>query len=266
MASKFTPRKWLRPRTVSADWTSPCPLLGKEGVAAWRAVLIVVAPLAVAVLAAGDGTVLLDDGFEAGGVGRQPAGWPCFADVGNSIAIADQHALGQRSLKLTRSGGTAWKPMVSGQISGQPNSSLQFEFDACVGALSDRWDDAFIGWLRGEVNQSLVEIALGGPGGVAVRGERGEWLALDFPLEASECAHVRVVADPLTRGKDAVFELTVTQGEERLRVPNILFRRLPGAYPANWWYSPTFHLGGGSAEHPREAWVDNVKLVALPAG
>lgn len=226
----------------------------------------IVAVLLTAAWPAGEGTVLLDDGFEAAAIGGQPAGWPCFTDIGNAIAVADRPATGQRSLKLSRSGGIVWKPMVSGQLNGQPNSSLQFEFDACLSALSDRWGDAFIGWLRGEVNQALVEIALGGPGGVAVRGERGEWLALDFRLKAGEYAHVKVIADPLTRGKDAVFELTVTQGEERLRVPNILFRRLPGAYPANWWYCPTFHLGGGSAEHPREAWIDNVKVVALPAG
>jgi hypothetical protein len=189
-----------------------------------------------------------------------------FVDTGNSVeAVAEPAAAASgRSLRLARSGGTVWMPMVAGQVGGEPDSVLRFEFDACVGALSDRWDDALTGLLRADGNVALVEVHLGGPGGVAVpAGERGEPLPLGFPLKPGEFAHVVVVVDPLRRGPEAKFDLTLTQGEECLRVPNIPFRRRSD-YPTTWWYSPTFHLGGGTAAHPREAWIDNVRITVVP--
>jgi len=57
------------------------------------------------------------------------------------------------------------------------------------------------------------------------------------------------------------FVVIVTQGQERGEYPNIPFRPGGGGlYPDTLWFSPTFHVGGGSAEHPREACVTNVRL------
>ena len=230
-----------------------------------RAWSIMIPLLAALACAAGEARVLMVDSFESASVGARPGPWLHFVDPGNSVEAVAQPAVGARSLKLTRGGGTIWMPMVAGHVAGEPDSVLRFEFDACVAALSDRWDEALTGLLRADGNVALVEVSLGGPGGVAVpAGENGEPLPLDFPLKPGEFARVTVVADPLSRGPEATFDLTVTQGEERLSVPNIPFRRR-ASYPATWWYSPTFHIGGGSPSRPREAWVDNVKITALPA-
>ena len=219
-------------------------------------------PLALTALCAGAET-LVDDGFEKAPVGGSPAPWLTFVDAGNSLTVTDRPALGQRSVKFVRGGGSVWKPVLGGQVNGQAANFLRFEFDVQIGALSDRWDHALSATLRGDGNVAMVQVALGGPGGVAVPDERGQWLALDFPLQPGSFAHVVIVTDPLARGADAAYDLTVTQGAERLTVPNIPFRRPSGAYPANWWFSPTFQLGGGTPDRPQTAWLDNVKITTV---
>ncbi len=218
-----------------------------------------IALLPALLAAAESGPALLDDGFEAAKPGAPPPNWVCFADPGQTIEVVSQPALGQRSLHFVRGGGSVWKPMVSGSVGGLPESGLRLEYDVAVAALADTWDGAFHTTLRGDGNRGVVSVAVGGPGGVAVPDEHGRWLPLDFRLQPGAFAHVVIVTDPIRQGAAGAFDLSVSQGDEQLTVPNIPFRRM-GSYPTTWWYSPTFQQGGGTPQRPREAWLDNVRV------
>jgi hypothetical protein len=214
-----------------------------------------------------DETTLLADTFSREDVGARPGPWLYFTDEGNDVAVAQAPGLDGRCLKLVRSGGTVWKPMVSGWAEGQPDSPLRLEFDWYLPALSDGADSVLFVTLRGNDNINMVQVALGGPGGVAVPQDGDDWVPLGYRLWPGRWGHLCIVADPISRKGAGAFDLVVSQArpdgqsQERAEYPNIPFRPdHQGNYPDTLWYSPTFHVGGGSAEHPREAYVTNVKL------
>jgi hypothetical protein len=216
-----------------------------------------------------DERMLLEETFAGKEVGSRPGPWLYFTDAGNDAVVAkaparqaqEERAIGDRCLKLTRTGGTVWKPMVSGWAAGEPDSPIRLEFDWYLPALSDGADPVFSVTLRGDGNVNTVRVALGGPGGVAVPQGADEWVPLGFPLRAGQWGHLTIVADPISRKAGGAFDVAISQGEERAEYPNIPFRPdSRGNFPETLWYSPTFHVGGGSPEHPREAYVTNVKL------
>jgi len=70
-----------------------------------------------------------------------------------------------------------------------------------------------------------------------------------------------IVADPVSRKADGAFDILVSQGPERAEYPNVAFRPdWRGDYADTLWYTPTFHVGGGSKAAPREACVTGVRL------
>lgn len=226
-----------------------------------RGSLLWILALAALALASPPGKVLLQADFEQDQVGENPRGWLPFVDEGNSVSVADEPALGQRCLKLTRAKGTVWKPMVSGGIMDESDSYLQAEFDWYLPALfpSDRSALCFV--LRGDGNRAYVTVDLGGPGGVAVRQGVRDWLSLGFPIKAGEWGHLTIVADPIAKGGDGACDVIVTQGEETMRYPNIAFTPdWHGAYPSKLWHTPTIQLGAGQPSQPAEAYVDNVQI------
>lgn len=200
------------------------------------------------------GKVLLDETFKQAAIGSRPAPWLYFTDAGNDIAIADAPLLGGHALKLSRTSGTVWMPMVSGTVAGEPKNTVRLECDWYLPALSDSTDSVLYVTVRGDVNINAVQVGLGGPGGIAVPQGRDEWAPLGFPLRAGQWGHLEVTVDPMSRGADGAFDLVVSQGAERIAYPNIPFRPdYRGQYPKELWYTPTFHVGGGSPAGPREA-------------
>lgn len=214
--------------------------------------------------AVADERVLLEETFAGKEIGSRPGPWLYFADAGNDAVVAEAPGapvVGDRCLKLTRTGGTVWKPMVSGWGAGEPESPIRLEFDWYLPALSDGADPVFFVTLRGNGNINTVRVALGGPGGVAVPQDGEDRVPLGFPLRPGQWGHLVIVADPICRRADGAFDVAISQGEERAEYPNIPFRPdSRGNLPDTLWYSPTFHVGGGSPEDPREAYVTNVKL------
>lgn len=204
--------------------------------------------------------LLLQDEFADQAVGARPGPWQYFTDEGNDAAIADAPGIGGRCLRLTRAGGTVWKPMVSGWAGGEADSPVRLEFDWYVEAL-DEASPVLVASVRGNGNISVAQVALGGPGGVAIAGEAGEWVGLDFPIRAGQWGHLTILSDPISRRAGGAFDVEVSQGEERAEYPNVAFHpNWRGDYPDELWYSPTFHVPGGTPEHPHEACVMNVKL------
>jgi hypothetical protein len=156
-------------------------------------------------------------------------------------------------------------PMVSGTVAGEGKSTVRLECDWYLPALSDGTDQVLYVTLRGNVNISTVQVGLGGPGGVTVPQGRDEWAPLGFPIRAGQWGHLSITADPMSRKADGAFDLVVTQGKERAVYPNIPFRPdWQGKYPEELWYTPTFHVGGGSPTRPREAYVTNVRITVVP--
>ncbi len=212
------------------------------------------------------GKVLLNDDFEKAALGSRPAPWLFFTDAGNDVTVAESPANGGRSLKLTRTGGTVWMPMVSGTVAGESQSTVRLEFDWYLPALSDDASPLFYVTLRGEGNINTVQVGLGGPGGLAVPQAGADWVPLGFPVRAGHWGHLAITADPMSRKADGAFDLVVSQGEERMAYPNIPFRPDGrGQYPNELWYTPTFHVGGGVATRPREAYVTHVRITVAPA-
>ncbi len=222
--------------------------------------------LAGALLAADSpvGTVLLDTDFERDAVGAKPKGWLVFVDKGNSAAVAAAPAggaAGKRCMKLTRAGGTVWKPMISGAVRGEAKSCLQVDFDWYLPALFDSDARAFVVVLRGDGNRAVVSIAIGGPGGVSVQQGRREQIALGFPVKPRQWGHVAILCRPISLGARGTFDVTVSQDGERMTYPNIAFiPDRPGQYPKVHWYSPYFHLAAGEPGAPAEAYFDNVRV------
>jgi hypothetical protein len=219
--------------------------------------------------AVADEKELLADTFAGKEMGGRPGPWLYFTDDGNDAVVAqapdlqtsETLAIGGRCLKLTRTGGTVWKPMVSGWAAGEPDSPIRLELDWYLPVLSDGAYPIFVVTLRGDGNINTVQVALGGPGGVAVPQGGDDWVPLGFPLRAGQWGHLLIVADPISRKAEGAFDLAISQGQERAECPNTPFRPdYYGNYPEALWYTPTFHVGGGSPEHPREACVTNVKL------
>ena len=212
---------------------------------------------------AGAGTVLLNETFEAAEPGSQPVSWLYFTDAGNNVVVAGAPLTGGRCLKFTRSAGTVWKPMVSGGVAGHAQSPVRLECDFYLpegpaeGALSVT--------LRGEGNIHTVSVTLGGPAGVAVPQGNREWVPLGFPLRAGRWGHLSITADPFARKGKGAFDLVVSQGKERLECPNIPFQpNHRGDYGGVLWHSPVFQVSGGAPGAPREALVDNVRVVISP--
>ena len=57
----------------------------------------------------------------------------------------------------------------------------------------------------------------------------------------------------------------ISQGKEKMTYPNIPFRPdWRGQFPSELSYTPTFHVGGGSATSRREAHVTNVRITVVP--
>ncbi|NCO39710.1 MAG: hypothetical protein COZ06_35955 [Armatimonadetes bacterium CG_4_10_14_3_um_filter_66_18] len=207
------------------------------------------------------GTVLFSRDSESDAVGAQPAGWAVLVDNGNAAVVSDAPAWGERSLKFTRTGGTVWKPMISGTISGEDNSALQLDSDWYLPALFDSDSEALSVVLRGDGNRAVVTVAVGGPGGVAVRQGVRDWLPLLFPVHPGAWGHVTVVMDPISRGAGGACDVTVSQGAEKMTYPNIAFTPdWNNQYPTTHWNSPYFHLGGGKPGAAVEAYFDNVRL------
>jgi len=211
------------------------------------------------------GKDLLNETFEAAAIGSRPAPWLYFADEGNDISVSEAPITGGHCLKLSRSGGTVWKPMVSGWVDGHPDSAVRLDLDWFLPALSDGPDAVLTITLRGEGNINTVNVSLGGPGGVAVPQEGDEWAPLGFPVRAGRWGHLAITTDPMARKAKGAFDLVVSQGKERLEYPNVAFHPGPrGDYPGSLWYSPTFHVGGGTPAVPRLAYVDNVRMMVVP--
>ncbi len=209
--------------------------------------------------------VLLEDSFSGKEIGSRPGPWVYFSDDGNEITVAaTPHpggAIGDRCLKITRRGGTVWKPMVSGWGAGVPDSPLRLDFDWYLPALSGSAEAVLSVTLRGDGNINIVSVGLGGTGGVSISQDGDGAVPLGFPVRAGEWGHLTIVADPVSRKAEGAFDIAITQGPERADYPNVPFRPdHKGAYPDALWYSPTLHVGGGSPEHPAEAYVTNVKL------
>lgn len=207
------------------------------------------------------GKVLLTDDFEHGTLGGPPPHWLTFTDKGNRVALVSKPALGKRSLEFTRSGGTVWKPMVSGSISGESGNALQLDFDWYLPARFPADAGGLSAVIRGNGNRAVVTVLIGGPGGVAVRQGKKGVLPLLFPVKPEAWGHVTIVCDPISRGKDGAFDLTVTQGAEKMRYPNIPFAPNWNAeFPTSFWYSPTFQLGAGKPGAPATAYIDNMQV------
>lgn len=210
------------------------------------------------------GKVLLDETFQQAAVGSRPAPWVYFTDAGNDVAIAEAPVIGGHALKLSRTSGTVWMPMVSGTASGEENSTVRLECDWYLPALSDGADSVFYVTMRGDGNINVAQVGLGGPGGVAVPQGRDDWVPLGFPVRAGQWGHLSLTVDPMSRQADGAFDLVVSQGQEQMTYPNIPFRPdYRGQYPRELWYTPTFHVGGGATTNPREAYVTNVRLTVV---
>jgi hypothetical protein len=229
-------------------------------------VAVILALLAVTVAhGAEPAKPLLECTFAGAEVGSQPGPWIYFVDDGNAVAVADAPVIGGHCLKLSRSGGTVWKPMISGGVAGHPEDTICLEFDWYLPALSDSVDSVLYVTLRGEGNINLVSAALGGPGGASVPQGKDDWLPLGFRIKAGEWGHAGVTADPLARKGEGAFDLVVSQGQERICYPNIAFRpNGRGEFPNALWYSPTFHVGGGAPGRPREAYITNIRMTVVP--
>jgi len=226
-------------------------------------ILSAAALLAAAAFAADSpvGKFLLNDGFEANAPGTHPAGWGVMVDKGNDAVVVASPALGKRSVHFTDTGGTVWKPMIQGGISGESGNFLKLDFDWRLHGTVDDFSKAFTVTLRGTGNLEVATVALGGPGGVAVRQKGLGWVPLRVPLKADQWNHLTLIADPISRGERGAYTVIVVQGEERMVFPNIPFCPPRDRYPDAYWYSPTFILGGSTAAGAgKEAWLDNVKL------
>ncbi len=216
--------------------------------------------------ALGDVKTLLDEGFAGRELGSRPGPWLYFVDPGNVIAIAqspspDGVAPAVRCLRLSRSGGTIWMPMFCGWAAGEPGSPVRLDFDWYLPQLSDGPDHVLFVTLRGTGNINLITVALGGPGGIAVPQDGDTFVPLGFPLRPSRWGHLTIVADPLARKTAGAFDVAISQGKEHAEYPNIAFRPdWRGVFPDALEYSPTFHVGGGSPDRPRQAYVTNVRL------
>ena len=207
------------------------------------------------------GKVLLSDDFEANAPGARPASWGVHADEGNDAVVVDTPALGQRAVRFTDAGGTVWKPMIQGQISGEAGSFLKLDFDWRLHGSVDDSNKAFTVVLRGTGNIEVAAVALGGPGGVAVRQKGLGWVPLRVPLKTDRWNHLTLVADPISWGERGAYTVVVTQGEERLVFANVPFCPPHGRYPGEYWYSPSFTLAGSTAAGAgKEAYLDNVKV------
>lgn len=204
--------------------------------------------------------VLLEETFAGKEVGSRPGPWTYFTDQGNDAAVAEAPLVGGHCLRLTRSAGVVWKPMVSGWAAGEPGSTVRLDFDWFLPAAAED-DPILYVTLRGNGNLNFVNVGLGGRGGVAVPQDGEGYVPLGFPLRYGQWGHLCLIADPVSRQGTGAFDLIITQNRERAEYPNIAFR--PGGrgeYPNELWYSPTFHVGGGSPGQPREALVTNVRL------
>jgi hypothetical protein len=208
------------------------------------------------------GTVLIDDDFERDVPGAKPPGWAILVDEGNDVTVVDSPALGKRSVKFTDTGGTVWKPLMSGSICGEANNCLRLDFDWCLKSTYDDHKKAFTVSLRGDGNIATVSVAIGGPGGVAVYKKGKEWLPLGVPVRLNQWNHLTIISDPISYGAKGAFDVIVTQGGERGVFENVPFScRGTGEYPKTYWYSPCFSLAGGASAGPgKEAYIDNVKL------
>ena len=229
------------------------------------ALLVTLAATAVAEDSA-VGKVLLDETFRQAAIGSRPGPWLYFTDAGNEVAVAEDPFTGGHALKLSRASGTVWMPMVSGTVAGEAKSTVRFEFDWYLPALSDSTDAVFYATVRGDGNNNVVQVGLGGPGGVAVPQGRDDWALLGFPIRAGQWGHLSLTVDPMSRKADGAFDMTVSQGKEKMAYPNIPFRPdYRGQYPNELSYTPTFHVSGGSAARPREAYVTNVRITVVAA-
>ena len=212
------------------------------------------------------GKVLLDETFAQAAVGSRPVPWLYFTDPGNDVAIAEAPIIGGHALKLSRASGTVWMPMVSGTVAGEARNTVRLDCDWYLPVLSDSTDSVFYVTMRGDGNINVVQVGLGGQGGVAVPQGRDEWAPLGFPVRAGQWGHLSITVDPMSRKADGAFDLVVSQGKETMAYPNISFRPdYRGQFPNELSYTPTFHVGGGSAARSRETLVTNVRITVVPA-
>jgi len=122
--------------------------------------------------------------------------------------------------------------MVSGWGAGEAGNATRLDCDCYMPALSDGADPVLFVTVRGERNIGTVQVALGGPGGVAVPQDGEAWVPLPFPLRTGQWGRLTIVADPISRKAEGAFDVTVSQGNERESTPNIPFRPdYQGNYP-----------------------------------
>lgn len=228
------------------------------------AILLLALPHLAAAQESAIGKVLLDETFQQAAVGSRPAPWLYFTDAGNDAAIAEAPVIGGHALKLSRTSGTVWMPMVTGTVSGEAKNTVRLECDWYLSALSDSTDPVFYATMRGDGNINVAQVGFGGAGGVAVPQGRDNWVPLGFPVRAGQWGHLSVTVDPMSRKDGGAFDLVVSQGKERMVYPNIPFRPdYRGQYPNELSYTPTFHVGGDPTK-PREAYVTNVRITVVP--
>jgi hypothetical protein len=207
------------------------------------------------------GKVLFRADFEADAPGGRPAGWSVFADAGNDVAVVEGVSLGRRALRFTDAGGSVWKPMVATAICGEAESFVRVDCDWRLNATVDAHEKALTLVLRGEGNTEIAAVALGGPGGAAVRQKGLGWLPLGVPLRLNEWNHLTAIADPISWGERGAYTVLLGQGSEEAVFPNIPFYPPRGVYPKEYWHSPFFALGGGAAAGAgKEAYLDNVTV------
>ena len=212
------------------------------------------------------GTVLINDDFERDAPGARPPGWIVLVDEGNDITVVSSPALGKRSVKFTDTGGTVWKPLMSGAICGEANNCLRLDFDWYLTSTFDSHPKALTAVLRGDGNIATVSLAIGGPGGIAILKKGKEWLPLGAPVRLNQWNHLTIISDPISYGARGAFDIIVTlSGGERAVFANVPFGyRGKGEYPKTNWYSPCFSLPGGGPGGPgREAYIDNVRLTVV---
>jgi len=109
--------------------------------------------------------------------------------------------------------------MVSGWGAGEAGNATRLDCDCYMPALSDGADPVLFVTVRGERNIGTVQVALGGPGGVAVPQDGEAWVPLPFPLRTGQWGRLTIVADPISRKAEGAFDVTVSQGNERESTP-----------------------------------------------
>jgi hypothetical protein len=117
-------------------------------------------------------------------------------DEGNTCEIADLN--GTKCLHMTKTGGTVWMPLACGSVNGSADVCVQLDFDWYLVGKADANEKAFKAALRLEGNIYFVEVAIGGPKGIAALSPKG-WLNLSVPVRQKQWNHIISVPQPLKK-------------------------------------------------------------------